>query len=97
MLDVGRQLLGVLVVILLLFGVLRPLLRALAAVKPPPAPVAEHGMSEDRLTLGGPGGVMQLSQHNTYEGNIAMIRDMARQDPKHVAQVVKTWVSGEEK
>ncbi|GAB4303223.1 MAG: flagellar basal-body MS-ring/collar protein FliF [Thiohalomonadaceae bacterium] len=96
-LDVGRQLLGVLVVILLLFGVLRPLLRALAAVKPPPAPVAEHGMSEDRLTLGGPGGVMQLSQHNTYEGNIAMIRDMARQDPKHVAQVVKTWVSGEEK
>ncbi|WP_127476427.1 flagellar basal-body MS-ring/collar protein FliF [Sulfurivermis fontis] len=95
--DAGKQLLGALVVILLLFGVLRPLLRALATVKPPPAPVAEHGMSEDRLTLGGPGGVMQLPQQNTYEGNIAMIRDMARQDPKHVAQVVKTWVSGDEK
>lgn len=95
--DAGKLLLGALVVILLLFGVLRPLLRALATVKPPPAPVAEHGMSEDRLTLGGPGSVMQLPQHNTYEDNIAMIRDMARQDPKHVAQVVKTWVSGEEK
>lgn len=93
--DASKQLLGALVVILLLFGVLRPLLRSLATVKPQPAPVAEHGMSEDRLTLGGPGGVMQLPQHTTYEGNLGMIRDMARQDPKHVAQVVKTWVASE--
>lgn len=95
--DVSKQLLGALVVILLLFGVLRPLLRSLATVKPQPVPVAaaEGGMSEDRLTLGGPGGVMHLPQHSTYEGNLGMIRDMARQDPKHVAQVVKTWVAGE--
>lgn len=97
--DVSKQLLGALVVLLLLFGVLRPLLRSLATVKPQPAPAtaAEGGMPEDRLTLGGPGAVMQLPQQNSYEGNIGMIRDMARQDPKHVAQVVKTWVSGEEK
>jgi flagellar M-ring protein FliF len=97
--DAGKQLLGALAVVLLLFGVLRPLLRSLATVRPAPAPVAaaEGGMSEDRLTLGGPGGVMQLPQQNTYEGNIAMIRDMARQDPRHVAQVIKTWVSSDEK
>ncbi len=96
--DVSKQLLGALVVILLLFGVLRPLLRSLAAVKPPPPPVmAAGGESEDRLTLGGQGGMMQLPQHSTYEGNIGMIRDMARQDPKHVAQVIKTWVSSDEK
>lgn len=96
--DVSKQAIGGLMVILLLFGVLRPLLRSLATVKPQPRPTAaEGGMADDRLTLGGPGAVMQLPQQNTYEGNIGMIRDMARQDPKHVAQVIKTWVSGEEK
>ena len=95
--DVSKQVLGALVVILLLFGVLRPLLRSLATVRPQqvPAAAAEGGVAEDRLTLGGPGAVMQLPQHSTYEGNIGMIRDMARQDPKHVAQVVKTWVAGD--
>jgi len=95
--DVSKQVLGALAVILLLFGVLRPLLRSLATVRPQQVPVAatEGGVAEDRLTLGGPGAVMQLPQHSTYEGNIGLIRDMARQDPKHVAQVVKTWVAGE--
>jgi flagellar M-ring protein FliF len=97
--DAGLKALGVLAGLLFAFILLRPLLRSLATVRPQPVPVAaaEGGVAEDRLTLGGPAGVMQLPQHSTYEGNIGMIRDMARQDPRHVAQVVKTWVSGEEK
>ena len=100
--DVGKQALGAMAVILLLFGVLRPLLRSLATVKPQPSMAmagAEGAMGEDRLTLGGPGagGTMQLPQHNSYENNIGMIRDMARQDPKHVAQVIKTWVNTDDK
>lgn len=88
---------GVLAVALLLLGVLRPLLRYLASVSPPPAAGAGEAMAEDRLTLGGQQGSILLPQQNSYENNIGMIRDMARQDPKHVAQVIKTWVTSDEK
>jgi flagellar M-ring protein FliF len=100
MLDVGKQLLGVLVVILLLLGVLRPLLRALATTKTVEQVLSspdEQEIAEDQLTLAGPDSLLQLPQQSSYEGNLTMIRDMARQDPKHVAQVVKTWVSGEDR
>ncbi len=99
-LDYGVKILVVVMAVVLALVILRPLLRSLAAVKPAPPMVVssgEGGMGEDRVTLGGPGGVMQLPQQNSYENNIGMIRDMARQDPKHVAQVVKTWVAAEEK
>ena len=89
---------GVLAIALLLLGVLRPLLRYLAAVSPAPVAAGAESMAEDRITLGSaqqPG--LMLPQHNTYENNLGMIRDMARQDPKHVAQVIKTWVTTDEK
>lgn len=102
LMDVGKQLMGALLVILLLFGVLRPLLRSLATIRQEDlaaqaAAAAAASVAEDRLTLGGAPGVAQLTQQPSYENNIGMIRDMARQDPKHVAQVVKSWVSTEEK
>lgn len=97
-LDAGKQLLGLLVVLILVFAVLRPILRSLATVKAAPPPAALPGdVENDQLTLGAPEPVMQLPRQNTYEGNIGMIRDMAREDPRHVAQVVKTWVSGEDR
>ena len=89
---------GVLAIALLLLCVLRPLLRYLAAVSPAPVAAGAESMAEDRITLGSaqqPG--LMLPQHNTYENNLGMIRDMARQDPKHVAQVIKTWVTTDEK
>ena len=63
------------------------------------AGAGEGGFGEDQLTLGGAraGGTIQLPQHGSYENNIGMIRDMAQQDPKHVAQVIKTWVNSDEK
>lgn len=101
-LDVSKQVLGALVVILLLFGVLRPILRSLASVKPQAEAAmagAGHGgggLAEDQVSLGGPQvGGMQLAGPPSYEQNITMIRDMAKQDPKHVAQVMKTWVASE--
>jgi flagellar M-ring protein FliF len=89
--DFGKQLLGLLVVLMLVFGVLRPLLRTLATAKPAEFTPA---LAQDQVSLGAPADVMQLPQQGSYEGNIGLIRDMAREDPKHVAQVVKTWVSG---
>lgn len=88
---------AVLAVVLLLFGILRPLLRYLAAITPAPAVSSAEAMAEDRISLGGGQAGLMLPQHNTYENNINMIRDMARQDPKHVAQVVKTWVNADER
>lgn len=96
--SAGKVAVGILAIALLLLGVLRPLLRYLAAVSPAPLAAGMDSMAEDRITLGGaqqPG--LMLPQHNTYENNLGMIRDMARQDPKHVAQVIKTWVTTDEK
>lgn len=99
-LDISKQVLGALVVILLLFGVLRPILRSLASVKPQAeaamAAAGGPGLAEDQVSLGGPqSGAMQLPGPASYEQNISMIRDMAKQDPKHVAQVIKTWVASD--
>jgi len=94
--DTGKQVLGGAVVLFLLFGVLRPVLRELAAkgeAMPPQVmiqgqPVA--GMQNDQLTLSGGEG---SPQQQSYETNLNTARTLATQDPKRVAQVVNNWVA----
>ena len=81
LLNIGRLVLGALVLVALALGVLRPLIKNLATqvVAPPAPPVA---LSDGR----GPG--PQLA----YEQQVVQARNLVSQDPKRVAQVVKTWV-----
>lgn len=81
LLNIARLLLGALVLVALALGVLRPLIKNVATqvLAPPPPPVA---LSEGR----GPG--PQLA----YEQQVVQARNLVSQDPKRVAQVVKTWV-----
>ncbi len=93
--DTGKQVLAGAVVFFLLFGVLRPVLKELAAkgeVIPPqgmmPAPGAD-GIQSDQLTLSGGEG----SQQKSYDDNLTTAKTLASQDPKRVAQVVNNWVA----
>ena len=65
------------------FMVLRPLLRELARAAPPPMPV-EEGM-----------GAGPTPEQVGYEQNLAAAREMARQNPSVVANVVREWVGKE--
>jgi flagellar M-ring protein FliF len=82
LMNIARLIFGALILVALALGVLRPLIRNLATqvLPPPPAPAA---LTEGRSP--GP----QLA----YEQQVVQARNLVSQDPKRVAQVVKTWVS----
>ncbi|MGS2724128.1 flagellar basal-body MS-ring/collar protein FliF [Porticoccus sp. GXU_MW_L64] len=100
----GRQLLGILAVVILIFGVLKPVLRSLAqgagsGGKAQQLAVANGELqggqlAEDQVTLTGNTGVLQLpgGPAISYEQQLDMAKSIAREDPKRVAQVVKSWV-----
>jgi len=94
--DLARQAAGGLAVLLLVFFVLRPVMRSLTekgAALPAPMPVGA-GMEGDQLSLSGQG-QGQLPPPNRYEDQLAVAKTMATQDPGRVAQVVKTWVGND--
>jgi flagellar M-ring protein FliF len=92
---------GLVILLVLALAVLRPLVRALisparaALAAPAPAAVATE-------SLPAPAG-RAVGQANTaaaatppYEQQVTNARALVNQDPKRVAQVVRTWVASEE-
>lgn len=104
--DLAKQALGGVVVLLLMFAVLRPVLRSLAEKgKSIPVnqmqPVAD-GMGELPNMTGQPGsqnaglafqGAVRTANSLNYDSQLANARALVGQDPKRVAQVVKGWVA----
>ncbi len=97
--DAAKQLAGAGLVLFLLFGVLRPVLRGLLARQPLPAmpggAAGALGMSEDRLSLSGGRAAPQLAGPANYEAQLSSAKSLASQDPKRAAQVVKNWVAND--
>lgn len=91
----GKYLLAGIVLLYLFFGYLRPTLRKITS----PAAAALPAPEDD-------GAVVQLSSdvhpveaiapQRNYQNNLELARNMARDDPKVVANVVKSWVNGNE-
>lgn len=94
--DVGKQVLGGLLAALVLFGVLRPVMRSLAKVPAKRHVVAGDGegddLEDDQVTLSGERG-QRMPKPNEYESDLEMAKAMVIQEPKRVAQVVKQWVN----
>ncbi len=97
--DLARQVGGALGVLLLLFGVLRPLLRNLAdngkalEAAAQALPAGEEP-AEDQLSLSGPGAQGTLpGPGDRLDDQLSVVQNMAREDPKRVAQVMKNWVN----
>lgn len=95
--EYARLALGTLVVLVLVFGVLRPLLRGLAAPRE----------AEPMLATVEAGGAPALGNDNAqtaellappmdpHEARLAQARQAVQQDPRKVAQVVKNWVGND--
>lgn len=82
--DVARLALGALLLLALALGVLRPLIRNLTAQTARPA-LAGAVPVEGEVVPGAPAPL-------AFEQQIVQARNLVAQDPKRVAQVVKTWV-----
>lgn len=92
--DVVKNVIGGALVLVLLIGVLKPVMRSLASIgKEGPRQVpATAGISASAMT--GPQGASHFSAQNDSD-NVKVVKTAAEQDPKLVAQVVKSWVSHE--
>lgn len=89
-----KQVLAIGGVLLLVFGVLRPVLRELVAKGEIVASSRSQmvpGLSQDQLSLAN----QQELGARSYEDNLNNARTIAAQDPKRVAQVVNNWVSSD--
>lgn len=99
--DLIKQGGGVLVALIIAFGLLRPLLRgvfkapgtalqALPAGGMPTVSVRIDDAEDDDL---GPGRLAAPAPGMNYEARVAMAKRMVTENPKQVAQVVRSWVS----
>jgi len=100
-----KQIVGGFIVLLLMFGVLRPVMRSLsgpgAGTGKDGAPALNHGRPEpsalqgDTVSLSGQAAAVSAGGPG-YEEQLHAARTMAQSDPKRVAQVVKTWIDKDE-
>jgi flagellar M-ring protein FliF len=98
MMDLIKQGIGILLALLVAFGVLRPLLKGLlrgeATARALPSPMPKISVRVDDE----PQGAAEPARlHNApalaYEQRVGSARRMVTENPKQVAQVVKNWVS----
>ncbi|AQZ95002.1 flagellar basal-body MS-ring/collar protein FliF [Halopseudomonas phragmitis] len=106
--DIAKQILGILFVLVLVFGVLRPVLKNLAGAGKStetagyPASIDDidlgDDLRDDQVSLSGPASsAMMLPPPNAgYEQQLNAIKGLVAEDPGRVAQVVKEWINADD-
>lgn len=104
--NIAKYLLIAVVMLIVIFGIIKPALRPLLA--PPPEPITpegEHsaeedgamtGTEHDAAAAGEEGAIVHVNPAAPYEQGLQTARQIAQQDPKIVASVLKEWVNGNE-
>ncbi len=91
----GKYLLAGLILLYLFFKFLKPMLNTLVAPPVAALPPPEQGEEEDAVvSLGSP--QPMLAGPRAYEENLNAAKQLAKQDPKVVANVVKSWMGSNE-
>lgn len=106
--DVVKQVLGVLFILILVFGVLRPVLNnitgggknkqlaGLGDVELGGMGGLDGELANDRVSLGGPQSILLPSPSEGYDAQLNAIKSLVAEDPGRVAQVVKEWINADE-
>ncbi|KEZ66982.1 flagellar M-ring protein FliF, partial [Pseudomonas amygdali pv. tabaci str. ATCC 11528] len=106
--DIVKQAVGVIFILILVFGVLRPVLTNITTGKSKELAGfggdAELGgmggldgeLSNDRVSLGGPQSILLPSPTEGYDAQLNAIKSLVAEDPGRVAQVVKEWINTDE-
>ncbi|MEZ5499553.1 MAG: flagellar basal-body MS-ring/collar protein FliF [Steroidobacteraceae bacterium] len=98
-LEIAKLVLGVVLALVLMFAVIRPMLRAVFAPPPALATAGSGGATNAELVGASATGGAMASQPTpalAYDQQVAEAKTAVGQDPKRVAQVVKTWVNENE-
>lgn len=103
MIDLGKQGLNWLLVLVAIlfayFGVIRPLLRTVVPPKPKAEKGAATGAEAEEGEEGGEEGVrvtLSGEDEESFEERLERIRQLARNDPKTVANLIKDWMGANE-
>ncbi|MDQ3596058.1 MAG: flagellar basal body M-ring protein FliF, partial [Pseudomonadota bacterium] len=106
--DIVKQVLGVLFILLLVFGVLRPVLNNITGHGKKQLALAggdvelggmgglDGELANDRVSLGGPQSILLPSPSEGYDAQLNAIKSLVAEDPGRVAQVVKEWINADE-
>lgn len=107
--DILKQAMGVIFILLLVFGVLRPVLKSITNPKgngangdmelaglPGMSIGMEGELANDRVSLGGPQSILLPSPSEGYDAQLNAIKSLVAEDPARVAQVVKEWINADE-
>ncbi len=109
--DIVKQVLGVVFILVLVFGVLRPVLTSITGggknvAGDPDMQLGGMGgmgmigmdgeVGDDRVSLGGPSSILLPSPSEGYEAQLNAIKGLVAEDPGRVAQVVKEWINADE-
>jgi flagellar M-ring protein FliF len=88
-----------LVALMLLFGVVRPALRPDPPPPPPPEPEAAlNAVVDDTEALPGPNEseMLALENNQKVEAQLTDARELAKQNPVAVANILRAWMTGDE-
>jgi len=105
--DIIKQVMGVLFILVLVFGVLRPVLNNITGNGKQPAAAdgdmelggmlgLDGELANDRVSLGGPQSILLPSPSEGYDAQLNAIKSLVAEDPGRVAQVVKEWINADE-
>jgi len=107
--DIVKQAMGVIFILVLVFGVLRPVLNNITNPKGKNLDgfgdselggmggIGMDGeLSNDRVSLGGPQSILLPSPSEGYDAQLNAIKSLVAEDPGRVAQVVKEWINADE-
>ena len=109
--DIARKAAAGLFVLLLVFGLLRPILNNLAVasqkektdenshegeISAQLESLEMDGMSADQVTFSGIDSALSPTPNETYEYQLNAIRSMIAEDPAKVAQAIRQWVNEDE-
>jgi flagellar M-ring protein FliF len=108
--DIIKQVLGVLFILVLVFGVLKPVLKNISSAGKGHAGGGGHGgdmalgamggygadLADDRVSIGGPQSILLPSPTEGYDAQLNAIKGLVAEDAGRVAQVVKEWINADE-
>lgn len=96
--EVAKNLLIAALLFYLVFGVIRPILRDLAQqpLHVMPSHAGGGGEAGEEMAEISPQAAARAAQSAGYEENLRVAKELAKQDPRVVASVVKDWVGGGE-